>query len=122
MADDGVYTKNADIQARAGIDANTTAKATAATDIYVLDIEATINAKTGTDWSTQFATAAANFKTALTEAGACRCAINVIGQDPDAIGRGAAAFMVNMLDDRANAAEKILKDKDGRDIVLGVKT
>ena len=33
MADFGIYTKNADIQARAGANANATAKLTAATDV-----------------------------------------------------------------------------------------
>ncbi len=42
MADFGIYTKNADILARCGANANATAKATAATDIYVLDVEAFI--------------------------------------------------------------------------------
>ena len=33
MADFGIYTKNADIQAYAGLNANTTSKAIAATDV-----------------------------------------------------------------------------------------
>ena len=39
MADVGVFAKSADIQARSGIYANATAKAVAATDIYILNIE-----------------------------------------------------------------------------------
>ncbi len=43
MADVGVWTKNADIQAKAGTNANATAKATAATDLYVLEVESFVN-------------------------------------------------------------------------------
>ena len=123
MADFGVYTKNADIQARCGINANATAKATAATDIYVQSIEAYVNTATQYNWSGAFIGATGSeFIPLLTEAGACLCAINVIQQDPDAIGRSAAALMLNVLDDRATRAIKEIKDKDGRDIILGVKS
>lgn len=81
MVDDGIYTKNADIQARAGVDANTTSKATAATDIYVLNIEAKINAATRFNWSDVFGTLNADVAGVLTDTGACLCAINVISSD-----------------------------------------
>ena len=38
MADIGIFIKNADIQARCGANANATAKATAATDVYVIGV------------------------------------------------------------------------------------
>lgn len=120
MADNGVYTKNADIQARAGVDANTTAKAVAATDVYVLDVEAFVNVKTQRNWSDDFAGLDVDVKSLLTEAGACLCAMNVIQQDPDAIGRSAAALMLNVLSDRANKAIKVLSEQDSKDFMDGV--
>lgn len=112
MVDDGIYTKNADILARCGVNANATSKATAATDIYVLDVESYINVVTETNWSDLF-TAGLNADVGgiLTEAGACLCAINVIMSDMDAIGRSVATTMVNILLDRANKAIKDLKEQ-----------
>jgi len=99
MADEGTYTKNADIQALAGVNANTTSKAVAATDIYVLTVEAGINAATRYNWSDKFASLDADVKGILTEAGAVACAIKVITSDMDAIGRSTAESMINVLRD-----------------------
>ena len=112
MTDFGIYTKNADIQARAGINANATAKLTAATDVYVLNVESFINSATRYNWSDAF-TAGLNVDVQgiLTETGACLCAIYVINADLDAIGRGTAEDMVNILRDIALRNISILRDK-----------
>jgi len=81
MADVGVWIKNANIQARCGTGANTTAKAVAATDVYVLDVEAYINCATRTNWSDIYSGLDADTKLLLMEVGACICAMYVIQWD-----------------------------------------
>lgn len=113
MADFGIYTKNADIQARAGQNANATSKAIAATDVYVLNIESTINALTRFNWSDAF-TAGLNVDVQgiLTETGASMCAMNVINDDTS--GFDSLAEAQTMLDVLNNVVQRnisILRDK-----------
>ena len=111
MADDGIYTKNADIQARCGVNANSTSKATTATDVYVLDIESTINSMTRVNWSDLYTAGLnADVQGILTETGASLCAINVINSDMDAIGRSTAESMITVLRDIALRNISILRD------------
>jgi len=118
MADFGIYTKNADILAKCGVNANATAKATAATDIYVLNVESTINSITRYNWSDAF-TAGLNVDVGgiLTETGASMCAINVINWDMDAIGRSVAESMITVLRDIVNRNIQILKTIDTKNWV-----
>ena len=111
MADFGIFTKNADILARCGANANATAKATAATDVYVLNVESTINALTRKNWSDLY-TAGLNVDVQgiLTETGASMCAINVINWDMDAIGRSVAESMITVLRDIVLRNLQILKN------------
>ncbi len=111
MADFGIYTKNADIQALAGVDANATSKATAATDVYVLNVEGKINVATRFNWSDLF-TAGINVDTGgiLTETGAALCAIKVIESDMNAYGSTVAKAMINVLNDLAQKNISILRD------------
>ena len=112
MADFGIFTKNADIQALAGVNANATSKATAATDIYVLTVESSINAATRFNWSDAF-TAGLNADVGgiLTEAGACMCAIKVISSDMSGYtSRGEAESMINVLRDTYLRNIQFLKD------------
>ena len=81
MADLGIWTKNADIQARCPAQVNATNKLTAATDAYVLDVEAYINAATKVNWSDIYAGLDADLKLILKEVGACICAMYVISSD-----------------------------------------
>ena len=114
MADVGIFTKNADILARVGANANATAKATAATDVYVLNVESTINALTRFNWSDWYAdvvdVASVDIKGILTETGASMCAINVINWDMDAIGRSVAESMITVLRDIVLRNLQILKN------------
>jgi len=112
MADVGIYTKNADIQARCGVNANATSKATAATDVYVLDVESFINSATRYNWSDAY-TAGLNedVKGILTETSASLCAINVINSDMSGFtSRGEAESMITVLRDIALRNISILRD------------
>ncbi len=112
MADFGVWTKNADIQAKAGTGANATAKATAATDVYVLDVEALINVVTRYNWSDNYAGLDADFQGMLREASSNLCAIYVIQWDMSGFtSRIEAEDMINILRDAALRALSLLRDK-----------
>lgn len=120
MADVGIYTKNADIVARAGTNANATAVATAATDIYVLNVESFINSATRFNWSDAFAGLNADTKGILTETGACLCAIYVIQWDMAGFtSRVEAEDMINILRDIALRNISILRDKKVQDFING---
>ena len=82
MADDGIYTTNAQIAVRAGANVNATAITVAETDKYVLDVEAYINARTRVNWS-DLVTAGLNadVEGILREASACMCAMYAIQYD-----------------------------------------
>ena len=111
MADFGIFTKNADIQARAGINANATSKATAATDVYVLDMEAMINAMTRFNWSDAFTTGL-NVDVAgiLTDVGASLCATIVIQSDMSGYtSRSEAQTMLDVLYNNINRGISHLK-------------
>ena len=113
MADIGVFTKNADIQARAGESANSTAKATAATDVYVLDVEAYINAVTHFNWSDAYSSLNADVKGLLTEASASLCAMKVISYDMSGFtSRAEAETMLDVLAYNASKAIALLKDQE----------
>ena len=121
MADFGIYIKNADIIARAGTNANATAVATAATDIYVLDIEAMINSMTRVNWSDLVTTGLnADVEGILREAGACFAAIYVIQWDMSGFtSRVEAEDMVNILRDRALFALAILRSEQVQKFIKG---
>lgn len=120
MADLGIYTKNADIQARAGVNANATQKLTAATDVYVLNIESMINVKTRYNWSDAF-TAGLNADVGgiLTHTGACWCAMIVINDDMSGYtSRSEAQTMLDFLNNEVNKGISFLKEKGAETFML----
>ena len=123
MADVGIWTKNADIVARAGIDVNATSVATAATDVYVLDVEALINSMTRFNWSDAVTTGLnADVEGILREASACLCAVYVVQSDFTGTGsrlRIEFEDRVNVLRDRALFAIAILRDKQVQKFIQG---
>jgi len=120
MADNGVYIKNADIQAKAGTKANATAKAVAATDVYVLEVESLINCMTRFNWSDVYATLNADVKHILKGVGSDICAIYVIQWDMSGYtSRIEAEDMVNILRDSALRGLSILRDKKTQDFING---
>lgn len=113
MVDDGIYVKNADIVARAGDGADTTAVSTAETDKYVLTVEAYINAYTRFDWSTAWGTLTANLKGILTDIGACMCAMYVIQRNMDGYASLLTAqTMLDVLDNRYKQGLKRIMESD----------
>ena len=112
MVDDGIYTTNAQIQARAGVNASATEKLTAATDVYVLDVEALVNCISRVNWSDLVTTGLnADVEGILREASACFCAIYVIQADMSGFtSRVEAEDMINVLRDKALFAIAIIRD------------
>jgi hypothetical protein len=112
MVDVGIWVKNADIQARAGINANTTAKAVASTDVYVLGVENYINCYLKVKITAAvYAALDADTKYLLVDAGACLCAMYVISQDMSSFSdQLEAQTMLDFLRDRAMQDLAILKE------------
>jgi len=119
MADLGVWTKNVDIQAKAGTGANATAKATAATDVYVLEIESFVNAATRYNWSDAVTAGLnADVQGLLKEVSSNICAIYVIQWDMSGYTtRIEAEDMINVLRDRALQGLSILRDKKTQEFI-----
>ena len=123
MADFGIWTKNVDIVARAGIDTNATSVTTTETDKYVLDVEALINCMTRVNWSDLVTTGLnADVEGILREASACLCAVYVITTDFTGTGsRSRIEFedRINVLRDRALFAIAILRDEQVQKFIKG---
>ena len=122
MADFGIYTKNVNIQALAGINAGTTAKATAATDVYVLAVEAAIDLETGYDWSSAWTDGSildATLRDILIQAGAAKCAMFVINADPTGYSARERETALDFLNTVYEDSIKIIKDKDGAAMMRG---
>ncbi len=122
MVDDGIYTKNADIQALAGVNAGATAKLTAATDVYVLNVEAVIDIETGFDWSSAWTAGTIldiTLRNALIQAGASRCAMFVINADLTSMGSRERETILDFLNTIYSDSIKIIKDKDGAAMMRG---
>src|SRR3990167_2534581 len=111
MADVGVWIKNADIQERAGTHANATAKATAATDAYVLDIEAEINMFCRYNFSDSYSTLNADVRTLLKEWGASAAAMKVILWDISGYTAREAETILDGLTYAIAEVKAILKDQ-----------
>lgn len=112
MADIGIYTKNADIQALATSKADATAKATAATDVYVLNVESEINAACRYNWSDAYSTLNADVKGILTATGAAACAIRVINANSTGFSARLYETTLDLLTTIYNQNLKFLQDKN----------
>jgi hypothetical protein len=122
MADVGIYCKNANIQAYAGLNANTTSKAVAATDVYVLDVEAAINVATRKNWSDLYAAGSLNadVKYILMQTAAARCAMIVIQNDPSAYSSSEEArLLLNVLYNIYVTNIELLKDTNVQSFMVG---
>ena len=120
MADVGIYCKNANIQAYAGINANTTAKATAATDVYVLDVEAVINVATRKNWSDSYSTLNVDIKFMLMQTAAARCAqIVIMNQMAGFTSRAEAETMLDVLQNMYVTNIELLKLQAQQDFAVG---
>lgn len=119
MADNGIYTKNADIQALCGVNAGATEKATAATDVYVLNVEAAIDVETGFDWSSNWADLDQTLRNVLTMTGAAKCAMIVVNANPTGYSAREREMTLDFLNSIYETGIRILKDKDGADMVKG---
>ena len=116
MADFGIYTKNADIQALVGLNAGTDAKATAQTDVYVLNVEAAIDVETGYDWSSAWTAGSIldeTLRNVLTQAGASKCAMFVVNADPTGYAARELETTLDFLNSIYEDSIRIIKEKDG---------
>jgi len=122
MADEGVYTTNAQIQAFAGTNAGTTAKAVTATDVYVLMVEAMINDDTSYNWSDDFGGLDVDTKGILSLAGATKCAMIVVNADPTGYTARERETHLDFLNTLYDSAIKVLLDKNKSAFIRGEST
>jgi hypothetical protein len=119
MADIGVFCKSADIQGMAGIYADATAKAVAATDVYVLNVEAGVCIASGKDWSTNYAALTNNMKLILKETAAAKCASIVIGQNMGGFNsKLEAQSLIDLLLYIYNGNIKLLEQQVKKDLIV----
>ena len=121
MADDGIYTTNAQIAVKAGANVNTTAITVAETDKYVLDVESMVNCMTRFNWSDKFTSGLnADVVGLLREASANLCAIYAIQYDMSGFtSRAEAEDMISTLRDAAMRAISLLRDWKVQEFMVG---
>ena len=120
MVDDGVWTTNAAIQAKAGVNASATTKAVGETDKYVLQVEAFVNVMTRHNWSDDYSGLNDDTKQILLEITSNLCAIYVIMQDMSGFtSRVEAEDMINVLRDTALRNISILSDIKNQTFLKG---
>ena len=118
MADFGIWTKNADIQAKAGTGANSTAVNTTATDVYVLEVEAMVNVLTRHNWSDDFSGLNDDAKNILKMVTSNICAILVIQWDMSGYtSRVDAEDMINVLREHYLLGLSKLSDKKNQEFI-----
>ena len=111
MVDDGIWTTNVMIVAKAVINASSTSSAVGETDKYVLQVEATVNVATRHNWSDAYSTLNVDVKHMLDETTSNLCAIYVIINDMSGFtSRVEAEDMINTLNFMAQRNIAILRN------------
>jgi len=123
MADLGIYTKFADISARAGANVSAVSNLVGWTDLIVLQVEAMINCLTRYNWSDAYAGLNADVKGLLTDTSAAICAIYVIQYDMSSIAAAGSLIeaedRIVVLRDIALRGLSLLRDKEIQTFMLG---
>ena len=120
MADIGIYTKNADIVALAGVNAGLSGASVVETDKYVLNVEAMINVDCEYDWSAAWTAglSGTSFVPLLVQAGASKCAMNVVNADLTGMSSREAETILDYLNTMYDESMKILRDKDKQAFII----
>jgi len=112
MVDDGLYTTNASIVAKAGINASSTSAAVGETDKYVRQVEAFINVTTRRNWSDDYSGLNDDVKQIVLGISSSLCAILVITNDMSGFtSRSEAQSMIDVLRDDALRSLSVLRIK-----------
>ena len=121
MADVGIYTKNAVIQVLAGTNAGSTEKLEAATDVYVLHVEAQLDVRTGEDWSSLWTANKLDetLRNILALTGAARCAMIVIQANVNGYSANERQTQMNFCNSIYDEGVQALMVDDGAGLVKG---
>jgi len=122
MADVGIYTKNADIKKKAGVNANATSITVAETDLIVLNYEAMLNIATRYNWSAAVTAGPldASVQGALTHVCACWIGADIIEDDMSGFtSRSEAQTMLDWLNNEVNRGISFLRNKKVQAFILG---
>ena len=121
MVDVGIYTKNATIVILAGKNAGTTEVSVTETDKYVLFVEAQIDVRTTTDWSTKYT--AGDLDTTLRDVlslpGAAGCAMIAVNANPTKYPARQWETTLSVLNSIYEEGIKSLSVDDGAGLVKG---
>ena len=120
MADEGTFATTAEVQYKAGANANTTANAETYINAYIKQAESFVNVATRYNWHDAYSGLNEDVKHLLKEAASNLAAIYIIQYDMSGFTSLAEAeSMITILRDRANYAIKILQDKKAQDFTTG---
>ena len=113
MADTGIFATTAEVQRKVGEFANATPNAEAYINDYMTQVESHINVRTRRNWSDDYTSLNVDVKGLLKEAASNLAAVYVIIYNMDGwTSQAKVETVIDVLIDRANAAIKILEDKD----------
>ena len=118
MADEGTFTKSADIIVRCGTFA-ATASAVGQTDKFVQDVEAYICDETRYDWVTNYGTLGTKTKLILKEVGACICAMYAISVSLSEFSGRNGETLLDFLHYRALKGMDVLRETASRKFIGG---
>jgi hypothetical protein len=119
MVEQGTLCVNADVVKKAGLYANTTAAAEAATNVYIKEAEGFLSAMTRYDWVTNYASISAIGKEILRDAVSSHAAIAVINFDMGGFtSRTEAQTMIDVNYTKVVDCINILNDDKGRSFTI----
>ena len=119
MADTGIFCTTAEVERKAGANANATSKAEAYTNDYVTQAESVINSMCRYNFSDNYGTLNADIKNILKEIASNLAAIYVIQYDFSGFtSRIEGEDMINVLRDAALRGLSILRDKKVQDFII----
>ena len=120
MADTGIFATTAEVQRKAGANANTTANVEAYINDFMTQAESKINVLSQYNWSDAYSGLNADVKAILKEAASNLAAMYVIQYDMSGFtSRFEAETMLDVLKDGFNQALALLKDIKKRDFMNG---
>lgn len=113
MADTGIFATTAEVQRKAGANANVVSNTEIFINDFMTQAESLINAKTRKNWSDAYSTLNVDVKGILKMAASARAAMMVIQYDMSGFAsRTEAETMLDVLDDEYNKAIAELKRKE----------
>ena len=118
MAEEGIFTTNAEVERKAGTNASATSSAEAYTNDYIAQAESFINVATRFNWSDVYSSLDVDNRDLLKQIASDLAAIYVIIYDMSGFtSRTEAEDMINVLRDAALRGISVLRDKKNQEFM-----